>query len=139
MNVTPDKECFWQLSFHNSERTGDWIQIAVFIMYLWDTFSAMHARLSSFQRLVSIAHTHAQKTTESGNCIYHTEYVVVIQHKDASKPFQNLNTQLFQAFESSGCTYWGMEHLWFNKFSKYHCLRWFSACLYFFHLRTLQL
>ncbi|NXW46054.1 CCD93 protein, partial [Nyctiprogne leucopyga] len=44
----------------------------------------------------------AMATEESGKCIYHTDYVIVIQHKDASKPvFQNLSTQLFKQSELS--------------------------------------
>lgn len=57
------------------------------------------------------------KKAQSGKCIYHTEYVIVIQHEDASKPlFQNV--PLFKASENSGAIYWGGEHLSFNKFSE---------------------
>lgn len=75
------------------------------------TLLAMHAGWSGSQRLVSIVHLHTQKNP-SGKCIYHAEYGIVIQHKDAAKPlFQNLNTLLFKASDNSGATYWGVEHL----------------------------
>lgn len=106
-------------------------------LWIYETLLAMHAGWSGSQRLVSIVHLHTQKNP-SGKCIYHAEYGIVIQHKDAAKPlFQNLNTLLFKASENSGATYWGVEHLWFNKFSEYHGLTCFLVCLYFFHLRTL--
>jgi len=72
---------------------------------------------------MSTVHTQTFATLSFFSCIYHIEYVVGIHHKDASKPvFQNQSTQLFKAFESSESTYWGVDHLWFKKFSKYHCL-----------------
>lgn len=75
------------------------------------------------------------KTAPGGKCIYHTEYVIVIQHEDASKPlFQN--TLLFKASENSGATYWGLEHLWFNKFSEYHSLRSFFSILVIFPFKN---
>lgn len=133
INIIFDKVCFCQLCSQNSERRGDWIQIAVSKMFcIFETLLALQAGFNSSERLVSAIHMHTQK-----NPLYHTEYVIVIQHEDASKPlFQN--ALLFKASENSGATYWGVEHHWFSKSSEYHSLGCFLVHLYFFHWRTLS-
>lgn len=120
-------------TIQREEETGSRL---LFLLCISETLLAMQAGLSSSQRLVSAMHVHTHKNSpQGGKCIYHTEYVIVIQHEDASKPlFQN--TLLFKASENSGA-YWGLEHLWFNKFSEYHNLRSFFSILVIFHLRTL--
>lgn len=127
------KECFCQLCFHNWERRldPDCCLCCAFMRHSWQCMLD-GVVLKGWCQPCTCTHNKPQ----SGKCICHSEYVIVIQHGDAPKPlFQN--TLLFKASENPGAPCWDVEHLWFNKFSEYHGLRCFFVCLQFFHWRTL--